>query len=132
LQSEYEKMRHRYERERESIRQTMQGELMQQILPLMDNFERAMLHATAGEVSENFVTGIVLLYKQLSDLLEQNQVIPIMATGENFNPEFHEAVVIEPASDCEANTVIAELEKGYTIGTRLLRPARVKVAVRPK
>ena len=131
LQSEYEKMRHRYERERDSIRQTMLGELMQQVLPLMDNFERAMLHATAGELSEDFITGVILLYKQLSDLLEQNQVIPIMAAGERFNPEFHEAVVIEPTSDCEANIVIAEFEKGYTIGTRLLRPARVKVAVRP-
>ncbi len=132
LQSEYEKMRRRYEREREGVRQTIQGELMHEVLPLMDNFERAMAHATAGDISEDFVTGIVLLYKQLSDLLEQNQVIPIMATGESFNPEFHEAVVIEPASDYEANTVIAEFEKGYTIGTRLLRPARVKVAVRPK
>jgi molecular chaperone GrpE len=131
-QQEFENMRLRYKRLQESDRQQMQGELMRQVLPLMDNFERAMEHATAGDVNEDFVTGVVLLYKQLSDLLEQNQVIPIMAAGQVFNPEFHEAVMVEPTSRYEANTVITEFEKGYTIETRLLRPARVKVAGRPK
>jgi molecular chaperone GrpE len=131
-QQEFENIRLRYERLQETDHQNLRAELMRQVLPLMDNFERAMEHATAGEVNEDFVTGVVLLYKQLSDLLEQNNVIPIMATGELFNPEFHEAVVIEPNSEYEKHTVIAEFEKGYTIGTRLLRPARVKVAIRPE
>lgn len=131
-QQEFENMRLRHKRLHETDRQQMQSELMRQVLPLMDNFERAMEHATAGEVNEDFVTGVVLLYKQLSDLLEQNQVIPIMATGQVFNPEFHEAVLVEPTSGYKANTVIAEFEKGYTIETRLLRPARVKVAGHPK
>ncbi len=132
MKSDQEKLRHRYERDRENFRQTLQSELMKQVLPLMDNFERAMEHATAGEINEDFVTGVVLIYKQLSDLLEQNEVVPIMAAGGIFDPEFHEAVIIEPTSGYEPNTVIAELEKGYTHSTRLLRPARVKVAVRPK
>lgn len=131
-QVEFENARHRHQHRQELVRQQMQGELMRQVLPLMDNFERAMEHATAGEINENFVTGVVLLYKQLSDLLEENQVAPIMSVGQAFNPEFHDAVMVEASSDYETNTVIAEFEKGYTIDRRVLRPARVKVAGRPQ
>lgn len=129
LRKECEAIRGRYERDRETIRYQLQCQLMKQVLPLMDNFDRAMEHATFGELTEDFVTGVVLLYKQLADLLEQNQVVPILATGEIFNPEFHEAVLVEAVSGVAASTILTEFEKGYTIGSRLLRPARVKVAV---
>lgn len=132
LREEFENMRQRHSRLLDLDRELMQSDLMKQILPLMDNFDRAMEHATSGEVSEDFITGVVLLYKQLSDLLEQNRVVPIIAAGQFFNPELHEAVVAETSLDYEANMVIAEVEKGYTLGDRLLRPARVKVAVRPR
>jgi len=132
LQAEFERARARFDRDQEQIRQNLQSDLMLQVLPLMDNFERAIGHATSEEVNEDFITGVILLYKQLSDLLEQNRVIPINATGETFDPQLHEAVLTEPHPNYESNTVIAEFEKGYTIGTRLLRPARVKVAVKSK
>jgi molecular chaperone GrpE len=84
----------------------------------------------AGPVGDELITGIVLIYKQLTELLERHDVLPIEAQGAIFDPNLHEAVIIEPRPGYEANTVVAEIEKGYTIGTRLLRPARVKVAIR--
>jgi len=129
-QADFENARRRAEREQEEMRWYLRGELMAQLLPLVDNFDRALAHGMAEAVNEDFVTGIVLIYKQLCDLLERYGVLPIIAVGEIFDPNLHEAVVIEPRPGYEANTVIAEFEKGYTIGARLLRPARVKVAIR--
>lgn len=131
LKAEFEGMRRRQEREQEEAFQQIRTNVLRQILPLVDNFERAMQHVANIEVNEDFATGIALLHKQLFDLLEQNNVIQIISVGEPFDPNVHEAVFIEPTPGCEQNTVIAEYEKGYTIGIRLLRPARVKVAVRP-
>jgi molecular chaperone GrpE len=130
-QVEFENARRRSERERETAQQNIQGELLKEFLPLMDNFERALGFTMMGTALEEFITGIVLIYKQFNALLERHGVAPIEATGEIFNPDLHEAVIIEPRPGYEAHTVIAEIEKGYTIGNRLLRPARVKVATRP-
>jgi len=124
-------VRRRYEREQEVARQNIQGELLKEFLPLLDNFERGLGHTMTEPVGEELITGMILIYKQFCDLLERCGVAPIEATGEIFNPNLHEAVIIEPRPGYEAHTVIAELEKGYTIGNRLLRPARVKVATRP-
>ena len=129
-QAEFDSMRRRTEREQAEQRLHIRGEIITQILPLVDNFERALSQAMLGPLSEEFITGVVLIYKQLSELLERHEVLPIPAVGEIFDPNLHEAVLIEPRPGYEANTVIAEIEKGYTIGSRLLRPARVKVAIR--
>ncbi len=132
LQADYDSLRRRSERQQAELRQQVCGELMAQLLPLIDNFERALGYAMSGPVGEDFISGVVLIYKQLIELLERHEVVPISAVGEIFDPEKHEAVAIEPRPGYEANTVVAEIEKGYTIGTRLLRPARVKVAIRPE
>jgi molecular chaperone GrpE len=129
-QAEFESLRRRQAREQEAARQQIQEDLLKQLLPLVDNFERALGHSMGGAAGEEFFTGIVLMYKQLNELLKCHNVLPIMAAGEVFNPDLHEAVAIESRPGYETHTVIAEVEKGYTIGTRLLRPARVKVATR--
>ncbi|MFN0120192.1 MAG: nucleotide exchange factor GrpE [Blastocatellia bacterium] len=130
LQQDVEKIRSRYEREKDSIRESLNKDFMGQLLPLVDNFDRAIGHAMTGAITDDFVMGVLLIYKQLSRFLEQNDVIPIMALGESFNPELHEAVIVETGVDQEDDIVIAELEKGYQIRDKLLRPARVKVSVR--
>lgn len=130
-QAEFDNVRRRYEREQEMARHNIQGELLKEFLPLLDNFERGLGHTMTEPVGEEFITGMILIYKQFCALLERCGVAPIEALGEIFNPNLHEAVIIEPRPGYEAHTVIAELEKGYTIGNRLLRPARVKVATRP-
>lgn len=130
-QAEFDNVRRRYEREQEIAQQNIQGELLREFLPLLDNFERGLGHTMTEPAGEEFITGMVLIYKQFGALLERCGVAPIEALGEIFNPNLHEAVVIEPRPGYEAHTIIAELEKGYTIGNRLLRPARVKVATRP-
>ncbi len=132
LQADYESLRRRSERQQSELRQQVCREIMTQLLPLIDNFERALGYAMSGPVGEDFISGVVLIYKQLMDLLERHEVVPISAVGKIFDPEVHEAVAIEPRPGYEANTVVAEIEKGYTIGKRLLRPARVKVAIRPE
>lgn len=130
-QAEFDQVRQRYERERETIKQQSQADLLQELLTLMDGFECALGKTMAGPVGEDFVANIVQAYKYLSELLERHGVALIEATGEIFDPDFHEAVVIEARPGYETHTVIAELEKGYTVGQRLLRPARVKIATRP-
>jgi molecular chaperone GrpE len=130
-QSEFDNVRRRYDRERETARQNIQGELLRDLLPLLDNFERALGHTMTAPIGEDFMTGVVLIHKQFCALLERYGVAPIDATGEIFDPDLHEAVVIESRPGYQAHTVIAEIEKGYTLGKRLLRPARVKVATRP-
>jgi molecular chaperone GrpE len=130
-QSEFENARRRQERDREELRLQLRGESMKELLPLVDNFERALNHSMNGPVTEEFVTGITLIYRQLVDLLARHGVTAIAASGEVFDPNLHEAVMIECRPGYEANTVIEEVEKGYTIGSRLLRPARVKVAIPP-
>lgn len=131
LKAEFENVRRRSGREREEAHLHMRGEIFKQILPLVDNFERALSHATAGASGEDLVAGVALIYKQMCGILERNGLQPIKAAGESFDPHLHEAVVVETRPDCEGHTVIEEIEKGYTLDARVLRPARVKVAVRP-
>ncbi len=103
-------------------------ELILKILPIVDNFQRALQAAEAQHSYESLVEGVSLTLRQIQDMLEKEGVKPIAAVGEVFNPELHEALMREETDEYPENTVIDELEKGYTMNGKVLRPARVKVA----
>jgi molecular chaperone GrpE len=98
------------------------------LLPVLDNFERTLQHAEAGLSVEALVDGIRAVERQLRQVLEGQGVSRIESTGKPFDPELHEAISFESDPEKEPNTVTTELEAGYRMGDRVVRPARVKVA----
>lgn len=125
--AEFDNYRKRVERERRELSEYTAAEILSELLPIVDNFDRA-LQAPAGSEAEAFRKGIELIHKQMLDLLRKRGVRPIEALGADFDPNFHQAVVQEVSSDHREGEVMQELQRGYMLGDRLLRPAMVKVA----
>jgi len=124
--ADFENFRKRTEREKNEFFRYAVGGLMKEILPVLDNFDRALDHAEEGD---EFHKGVLLIYKQLFDVLEKSGLKPINESNVPFDPNIHEAVVREENDSLPSHTVAAVLQKGYFIHDRLLRPALVKVAV---
>jgi molecular chaperone GrpE len=134
-QADFENYRKRMERERGETYQRLAGELARQILPVLDNLQRACDAESSNESSEseefrNFLHGVELIAKQLNGVLENLGVVPVETVGQKFDPHVHEAVATERTEEFEPDTVMQEMQRGYRIGDRLLRPAMVKVATR--
>jgi molecular chaperone GrpE len=103
--------------------------LIREILPVLDNLERAL--GPEGE-GDPFREGVALIYRQLRDCLQRAGVEPIEAIGNPFDPVYHEAVVTERTDRFDQNMVMEEIQRGYMLKGRVLRPALVKVAVKPE
>ncbi|HEX9764221.1 MAG TPA: nucleotide exchange factor GrpE [Candidatus Acidoferrales bacterium] len=129
-QADLDNFRKRVEREKQEFRARAEIELLTQLLPVVDAFERA-LSAEAANV-EDYRTGVELIYKQLADLLARAGLEPIAAAGEPFDPNLHHAVERVETTDYPDHTVLAELQRGYTFKQQLVRPALVRVAVHPE
>jgi molecular chaperone GrpE len=124
--ADFENLRKRTEREKaDFFRYAMSG-VLKDILPVLDNFDRALEHAEEGD---EFHKGVLLIYKQLYEVLQKHGLRPIDESGVHFDPNIHEAVVREEDASVPSHTVVAVLQKGYFVHDRLLRPALVKVAV---
>jgi molecular chaperone GrpE len=129
-QAEFENFRRRSEREMLEAFGRARAEVLGDFLPVLDNFMLALLHAdTSG--ADAIHEGVQLINKQLVDTMSRLGLEPIDAEGSAFDPELHEAVATEPREDVPDHTVVAVFQRGYRLGDRLLRPARVKVAVQP-
>ena len=124
--ADFDNYRKRVERERREFTEFAAADILQELLPIIDNFERA-LQAPAGP-DEGFRRGIELIHKQMLDLLRKRGVKPIDVLGADFDPNLHQAVVHEVSGEHREGEVTEELQRGYTLGDRLLRPAMVKVA----
>jgi molecular chaperone GrpE len=132
-QAEFENYRRRTEKERADVFKRGQKEVLIEMLSVLDNFERAMLSVANGSADEDALKqGFELIYKQFKDILAKLGVESVESVGKTFDPHLHEAVTIEQTSEHEANTIIAEFQKGYKLGDHLLRPAQVKVAASPE
>ncbi|MGH9777222.1 MAG: nucleotide exchange factor GrpE, partial [Candidatus Acidiferrales bacterium] len=129
-QADLDNFRKRVEREKQEFRARAEIELLTQLLPVVDAFERA-LSAEAANV-EDYRTGVELIYKQLADLLARAGLEPVVAAGEPFDPNLHHAVERVETTDYPDHTVLAELQRGYTFKQQLVRPALVRVAVHPE
>ncbi|HXH39165.1 MAG TPA: nucleotide exchange factor GrpE [Thermoanaerobaculia bacterium] len=124
--ADFENFRKRSEREKDDFRRYALVGVIRDLLPVIDNFDRALEHA---EEDDEFHKGVALIYKQLFDVLQRHGLKPITESGVRFDPNIHEAVVREEDPSVPSHTVVAILQKGYFLHDRLLRPALVKVAV---
>jgi len=129
LQAEFENARKRAERERVSDRDYATGSVVEQFLPVLDNFELA-LKSTGSP--EQLRSGVELIVKQMEDVLRQMQVLPIPTLGEEFDPRLHEALGSVERDDLPDQHVAEEIRRGYRLRDRLLRPALVRVVSNPK
>ena len=125
--AEFDNYRKRTERERLQLSEAAAADLLTELLPLVDDLERA-LKADPDSGGESIRKGVELIHKQLLDLLRKRGVKPIEALGADFDPHFHNAVAHDPADGRRDGEVIEEFRRGYMLGDRLLRPAMVKVA----
>lgn len=130
LQAEFENARKRAAREQQDFREYAVADAARALLPTLDGFERA-LQTTAAEKSE-FRGGMELIHKQLQDALRKLGVHAIPAKGEPFDPHLHEAIEMVETTDAPDHQIVEELQRGYKLKDRLLRPSMVKVARNPK
>ncbi len=127
-QAEFQNFRRRKEEESKDLQKFGNSEMIQALFPIIDNFERAL---SAAEKTKNFdalIGGVSGTLKQLQAFLSKAGVTPIEAIGKEFDPNFHEAIGHTEASEYAANTVAEEVQRGYIMHDRVLRPTLVKVS----
>ena len=123
--AEFDNYRKRVDRERRDLADYIAAEVVGELLPIIDNLERAL---NAASETDPLRKGVELTLKQMLEVLRKRGVKPIEALGADFDPNFHQAVIHEASSEHREGEVMEELQRGYLIGERLLRPAMVKVA----
>ena len=130
--ADFDNAKKRLLKEREEFIKFSQENLIRQLLPILDNFERALAHA--GEVKDSSVKGIVsgiqMVYKQVSELLKNQGLKRLKVVGEKFDPHLHEAVG-HAEQEGREDEIVEEIEAGYSLHDRLLRAAKVRVRVSP-
>ena len=127
--ADLENYRKRMAREMEDFRKYAHDSFARDILPVMDNLERALKSADGDDPKvKPLADGVEMIRKELAKVLEKHGITCVQAHGEPFDPCFHQAVSKQPSDDYPENTVISEFQKGYLIGDRLLRPAMVVVS----
>ncbi len=129
LYAEFDNYRKRAARDMEDFRKFANENLIREILPVVDNLERAILSSNGNEEAARcIVEGVEMTRKEIVRILERFHVRPVESLGTPFNPDFHEAVGQEESSEHEPNTVVREFQKGYLLHDRLIRPAMVMVS----
>ncbi|SNX55236.1 nucleotide exchange factor GrpE [Thermoanaerobacterium sp. RBIITD] len=126
LKAEFENYRKRTEKEKGDLVEYGKEKVLTQILPVIDNFERAL--ASQASDSTSFKEGVELIYRQFKDVLEKTGVKEIDALGQIFDPYKHHAVMQEEVEGKKENEIIEVLQKGYTFNNKVIRPSMVKVA----
>ena len=125
--AEFDNYRKRNERERREAVETGAAGVLRDLLEVADNFDRALEHAGNG-VPASFLEGMALIARGLHDILDRRGVKRIDTQGKVFDPHIHEALASEPSNDVEPNQVLREVQPGYLLGDRVLRPAKVIVS----
>lgn len=127
LMADFQNFKRRSERERSEIYARANETIVTQLLEVLDNFERALADENATE-DENFRKGMEMIFTQMKDVLSKSGVSEIDAEGQDFDPNFHNAVMMEDTDKVESGKVSEVLQKGYTLNGRVIRPSMVKVA----
>ncbi|RKQ37835.1 nucleotide exchange factor GrpE [Oceanobacillus halophilus] len=126
LQAEFDNYKKRTLKEREADRKYKSQDLVNELLPAIDNFERA-LQVEVTDETKNLFDGITMVYRQLLDALQSQGVEIIESEGKEFDPNIHHAVMQVEDESIDSNTVVEELQKGYMLKDRVIRPSMVKV-----
>ncbi len=127
LAADFQNYKKRVEREKSEIYSYANEKIALDIIEVMDNFERALEHSEEC-ADKQFAEGVEMIYKQLKGVLDKNNIVEIKAEGEDFDPNFHNAVISEENPDFESGKVIQALQKGYTLNDKVIRPSMVRVA----
>ena len=122
LKAEFDNSRKRQERERARILESASDKLVQELLPVLDNLDRAL--ESEGDIRE----GVRATRDQLADVLANAGLLPVASDGQPFDPNVHEAVMGQPSEDQEEGTVLQTFQRGYLLNGRAIRPAKVVVA----
>ncbi|MGA2274206.1 MAG: nucleotide exchange factor GrpE [Bryobacteraceae bacterium] len=128
LRAEFDNARRRAERERSEFLQFAAMDLIKELLPVVDDFERALKVETADR---DYAKGVELIYQRLVETLKKIGLEPIDTTGQRFDPNLHQAVDRVETEEADDMAILSEYQRGYNFKGKLLRPAMVKVAVRP-
>jgi molecular chaperone GrpE len=126
--AEFDNARRRFDRERSEYIQFAAMDLVREVLPVLDDFERALKVETADR---HYAKGVELIYQRLFESLKKLGLEPLQSAGKTFDPNLHQAVDRVETADVEDQTILDEYQKGYNFKGKLLRPAMVKVAVKP-
>jgi molecular chaperone GrpE len=126
--AEVENVRKRMRQQGEETARIQRESLLRDLLPVVDNLERALEAARGGSNRQAITEGVDLVLRSLHDLLRAQGVKAVTAVGQQFDPQIHEAVDHVPSEDHPPNTVVSEFHRGYLIGDRMLRPSRVSVS----
>ena len=125
LMADFQNFKRRTEKEKNDIYAFANEKIVSELLNVIDNFERALLHGAEGD---SFAEGMNMIFKQLQGVLEKAGVKEIEALGLDFDPNFHNAVMTEDSTEYESGKVTEVLQKGYTLNSKVIRPSMVKVA----
>ncbi len=128
LMADFQNYRRRTEKEKSDIYAYANEKIAIQLLDVIDNFERALDQSEAMGAGESFAEGMRMILKQLLEVMNKNAVEEIISIGEDFDPNFHNAVMMEDTDEYESGKVSAVLQKGYTLNGKVIRPSMVKVA----
>jgi molecular chaperone GrpE len=127
-QADFDNFRRRTVKEKEELAGYASMKLLGQLLPVVDNFERAIAAVQGGGDFESLSKGVDMIFRQMEQLLEQEGLKPMNAVGQPFNPEYHQAIMQVESEEHEEGIVVEEIQKGYMLKDKVLRPAMVKVS----
>lgn len=128
LSADYDNYRKRTQKEKEDAAKYAASSLLEKLLPVVDNFERALASAKQTNNVETLLQGLDMIYRQMMDALKAEGAFPIESVGKPFDPYYHQAVMQEASDQYESGIVIEELQKGYMLKDKVIRPAMVKVS----
>ncbi|BAB05064.1 nucleotide exchange factor GrpE [Halalkalibacterium halodurans] len=127
IQADYDNFRRRQREEKEAAAKYRAQSLIEELLPALDNFERALLVEPEQEETKTLLKGMEMVYRQVSEALKKEGLEVIETKGETFDPHLHQAVMQVEDAEFESNEIVEELQKGYKLKDRVIRPSMVKV-----
>ena len=126
--ADFSNYKRRVDRDNQLVSQTITGEIIKKYLMVLDDLDRAMKLRPADVEASSWTNGIDLVYRKFQNILDQEGIRRIPAEAEEFNPNRHEAITYEDSPEHSSGQIIGVVQEGYTLGERVLRPARVRVA----
>ncbi|MDF2722253.1 MAG: co-chaperone GrpE [Paenibacillus sp.] len=127
-QADFDNFRRRSRQEKEDFAKYASAKLIEQLLPVIDNFERALSAGKTNNDYDALLKGVDMIYRLFDQVMGQEGLKPIESVGQPFNPEYHQAIMQVESADHPDGTVLEELQKGYILKDKVLRPAMVKVS----
>ena len=128
--ADFDNFRQRQREETARLTSSARENLILKLLPMVDNFDRTLQATEAEHSYESLVEGVTLTLKHIREMLEKEGLEPIEAVGQEFNPELHDALMRVETDEYPDNTIVDEIEKGYMLNGKVLRPSRVRVAAK--